>query len=532
MKERLIRGFQRALGTDERESVELYVNKGQGALPGEVDLIAWSANRVHEYVFDTGNAIAIRGASHVLKDLDDRIGNKNPDLEPVLTIDRDQILYSGGGGGMAVIADGTGPVVAAQLHQAFAEATAVATCSVVSVPLSSFVDFREAKAQLFADLAQSRTLVGTDATVPVPFFCEPCNVCGRRAAAEAAPRGHGPSSQKRPECSVCKARIDLGNLHVTGEEESRDFDEIADPGGELAVIYVDGNGIGDLLARLASPLDYARFSAALKQCMGETLDSTLAAYGLVEEDEKAVKRFQVPIQGGDDLVLIVPGELAVPLARDLLHSFQDTTNGDPELRDISDQKLGASAGVAIGRLPIRHLLAEAEALLDSAKKRVYADKARSCLDFGVIADGQSRRSGTDAPRLERRKGKQAHSGLLFSGKPYDLEELERFNRRRGRFEHPTKGLAPSQMHACRRMAEAGPHQLRNHLLYQIGRHQGWRDLVRDLAESEKPLTDPDAAFTALVPEYGSHRVFDLADMIEMRGLWKEPGDLGSGEARS
>ena len=515
LKDRLIRGFETALGIRDNAAVVAYVETGQGALPGEASVIVWSIDSIHSYVFDTGNAAAIRGASQILEDFDKRTAEGREARDSILPIAPEQILYCGGGGGMAVVASSEVEAVEAALHRAVTLKTLSATCSFAAAPLS-IGSFRQLKSVVYQRLSRYRTLAGTDATVPMQFFELPCQVCGRRAAAVNSPRKN---FANRQECILCQHRIEVARKDISEGAESLDFEKIEAASGELGVIYLDGNRMGDTLAALASPFDYARFSSALNDCLSKVVDDAIEAYELKIDPKGKERGFQVPIQGGDDLVMIVPGDVAVPMARDLLKDFENATDANTDLDELRQRPLGASAGVAVGRLPIRHLLDEAEAFLESAKNRTYRDeKTRSCLDFGVISDGQPRRSGHVAPRLAAKKG----TSLLFSAKPYDLRELESFSERRARIQDAKTGIAPSQLHACRRMAEAGPNQLRNHLLYQIGRHEGWKKLVCDLAKSEKPLTDPDEAFSTLVPSFGDQPVFDIADMLEFDGLWREP----------
>jgi len=69
----------------------------------------------------------------------------------------------------------------------------------------------------------------------------------------------------------------------------------------------------------------------------------------------------------------------------------------------------------------------------------------------------------------------------------------------------------------------GPRQFRNHVLYQIGRREEWGDLAVALGGSDKALLrDPDLCERQLSPEYGGRRVFDVADMIDLLGHWREP----------
>jgi len=514
LRNELVRGFALALGVAADEAVVRYVTEGRGGLEGRaVELLRWDANSVHGYVFDTGNASVIRGASHVLKSLDAELKTgKRLGLDPA------QVLFAGGGGGVAVVAADRVAGLTDALHRLYVRRTQAATCTVASVRLEAEGEhFGQRMAALHWQLARQRARCGADAEAPVPFFAHRCQVCGRRAAATEVRRGL--EHRQRKECSPCFERIEAGKGHVQSEQEASDYEELASADGTIGVIYLDGNRIGTTISQLKSPLAYASFSVAIERAMKEAFTRVAERYALVEEGAGGSgQQYQMPIAGGDDRVLIVAGDVAVPLARDFLAAFQRAADSDAFLHGVSGGPIGAAAGIAVGKVkfPIRHLLEEAEALLESAKQRVYADGVRCALDFAVVDDGTPRRASAPAARFAA-----DGSPMLLSGKPYSLEEFVRFSDRRRVI---CESLATTQLHALRRYAQAGPWQLRNHVLFQIGRHQSWRELACALAENGDPLRDPDAAFDVFVPrDGGGQRTFDVADMIELQRNWREGG---------
>ncbi|MCP4570708.1 MAG: hypothetical protein GY841_24250 [FCB group bacterium] len=110
--------------------------------------------------------------------------------------------------------------------------------------------------------------------------------------------------------------------------------------------------------------------------------------------------------------------------------------------------------------------------------------------------------------------------MLQSGRPYSLPELGRFSER---FEVVrAAALGRSQLYALRRYGLAGLAQLRNHVLYQIGRREEWRELVAELAKDRDVIRDKERSMAVIVPCYGAHRIFDVADMIELYEHWREP----------
>jgi hypothetical protein len=524
-QEFLTSGFAHALGVSANEEIRRYVATGHARLPAGASLLAWDANSVHGYVFDTTNATCIRGASTRLRDVDeDLLQGGRLGLIP------QQILYSGGGSGMAVIPAAQAVSVETRLHEVFAEKTRIATCTTAAVPLIEEEEGFQGRVQaVFRARARNRFLTGSDGEASVPFFALRCAVCGHRAAAESVPRVAVPDG--RPECEACRERIEAGRDSRRDGNEPSDFQDLSDrsEGGFYAVVYSDGNGVGRLLRRLKSPLEYMRVSREIDHLLGTTVKTLARRYGLAGDGEEAPGeprprrgrprgRYQLPICGGDDVVAILPGEVALPFARDLVRALQAGADASPVL---GGEKLGASAGVAISnvKFPIRHLLTEAEGLLKLAKRRVYADGVRSSLSFSVITDGSPRAESVTPERWARRDEEE----ILLSGRPYGLEELETFSRRVRTLRDSLQELGKSQLYILLRHAHAGPAQLRSHVLYQVGRREEWRQLVQGLSGRDAGiLTDPSACVEAVIPEYGKRRVFDVADILEVFDHWSEP----------
>lgn len=520
LQEQLTRGFEKALGS-QSPAVATYVAEGRGALPGAARLLAWDANSIHGFVFDTANATAIRGASEVLRKLDEDLVGGEP-----LGLDAAQILFAGGGSGLAVVSEAQARKATARLHELFAERTLVGTCCAATVELGSGdAPFNELYDAWQNELARERVHSGSDAEPASSFFALRCEVCGRRAATKAEARKSG----LRPECAVCQFMIELGKKSRYDSEEVTDFEAIADEerGGFLAVVYLDGNGIGRRISELPSPLAYATFSGAMKRLLRGAFENLAAEYGLVEEGGKDGSRrrghsYQLPICGGDDLVAILPGNVAVPFTRDLLRHIEQKADQDPELQHSSFRKLektGAGAGVAIGKkgFPIRHLITEAEELRETAKKRCYRDAGvRSALDFAEVTDG--------SPRGDSGKARW-RGGMFSSGRPYSLPELDDFSARFNAVRRASIGR--SQLYAFQRYAGAGLAQLRNHALYQMARSHDWRDLIGKLAGDPDAVRDKERAMRHVVPEYGGRRIFDVADMIELFDHWREPEEAAA-----
>jgi hypothetical protein len=160
-----------------------------------------------------------------------------------------------------------------------------------------------------------------------------------------------------------------------------------------------------------------------------------------------------------------------------------------------------------------------------AKRRVYDETAaRSTLSFAVVTDGSPRSESVEPERWKR-----APAELLLSGRPYTLSEFRDFSKR---FQVVRKAekIGHTQLYSLHSHAVLGPRQFRNHVLYQIGRREGWQDLVAELAgvpDRKALLSDPDRCEKQFAPEYGGVRVFDVADMIDLLRHWREPEEAAA-----
>jgi hypothetical protein len=521
MESDLIDGFSRALGVPPGGDLTRYVREGTGRPPGRGRLLAWDANSIHAFVFDTTNATGIRGASEVLRDIDKRLRNGTD-----LGLAKGQVLFSGGGSGLAVVSAAEVEPVRKRLHAIFARRTAIATCTVADIDLAAGeADFNDRVRAVGRALARDRVLAGPDTEPAVPFFAERCQVCGRRAAAVVKPRMD--AEEGRSECKPCHDRIEEGKRNVRFQKEPSGFEHIADGQQEgegfYAVMYLDGNGIGRTITSLTSPLAYASFSRVLTDLLWDAFHGLAKRYGL-DEDQRggsSLGAYQLPICGGDDVVAILPGEVAVPFARDLIAEIERAADAQPAFHG---QRIGASAGIAIGHatFPVRHLLAEAEGLLKAAKRRVYDDRTvRSAVAFSVVTDGSPRIASVEPERWARFQDE-----LLLSGIPYTGEELATFCRRFRIIQEADK-VGRTQLYVLQSHALRGPRQFRNHVLYQIGRREEWADLTLALGGGSKiRLTNPEDCDRQFAPIYGGRQVFDINDMIELLGHWREPAGQG------
>jgi CRISPR-associated protein Cmr2 len=181
-----------------------------------------------------------------------------------------------------------------------------------------------------------------------------CDSCGKRAAKVGTPL------QSRSGSAVCAI-----NKRDKGRQERRNFwanfPRVVAPkiaglcqenfavqktwkpslgtGGRIALLYADGNNMGDLLQLMPSPASYRHFSQVLESA---TRDSLFAAIWTVFGEDRLKDASQpVPFEiialGGDDVVVIVRAEYGWALALQVLKEFES----HPGIQSSSSELSGA-----------------------------------------------------------------------------------------------------------------------------------------------------------------------------------------------
>lgn len=203
--------------------------------------------------------------------------------------------------------------------------------------------------------------------------------------------------------------------NAEGARPTEDLSEIAQasqPEGFIGVVYADGNNMGALLEKLRTPIEYAEFAAAVYETLEKAVYAALARRLDTKEvtDDKGkralVHPFEILSIGGDDLLLIVPADAALPVACDIAEEVEhrlrehhlsrrekgyawqeaqrcEGTDADSEQ---PQSKVSLSAGVVIAdaHTPVFYLEQLADQLLKSAKGRAKWLKRKRGFYGGTI----------------------------------------------------------------------------------------------------------------------------------------------------
>lgn len=508
-----------------------------------LSLISADTDRVKSYVFETARLPEIRGASAILTELNE---SKIADLLwNDFQLPPECLLYAAGGSALIVAPTAVAKELAESLQRLYVTWTKVANISVVHRPTSppEWVRGVGTGGQTFGhlvrwlgyDLRRSKESRAFYPASDSPPYSKRCDSCEVRPAEK---------SEREPDggevflCGVCQEKLNIGRTQKTvylrifekeilekeilqpesKKRAARDLKEISSSAkgkarGYVGVIYSDGNDIGTRLGQAQTPAEFRTLSEELRRVTREATFKALEKWTLPQEGEDFYPLEIIAI-GGDDVFLIVPGDVALDVALELCENFQNEFNG----------RLTMSAGVLIMRdhLPIYYARSIVEALLKSAKRagrKAWRGEGPipAHIDFQVITGDSSLSEG-----LEEYRYQVYHLPSIFKGnhwplqRPYPLEKLrELLTVARWVKE---KGFPASQLYQLRQaIVEHVPAWAKNWYRYQLARDQnekdnGIRQFHQMLFRSEW-REDADAPWYRLGSEWKTP-VIDLVEIFD------------------
>jgi len=319
----------------------------------------------------------------------------------------------------------------------------------------------------------------------------------------------------------------------------------------LAVIHIDGNGLGTLFGGLGqAPLDRDRVEAirwvstglerVAVRAFDRALRAAVAAWEREHGKDAHADLLVVPlVVGGDDLTVVCEGSLAMAFTVAYLRGFEAV--GVDELGEllkaVGAPPLTASAGVALIKphYPFHAAYDLAEQLTESAKLVKHHAPGRSALDVHLHLDT----TDADLDRIRRRRRSRGPEPVALWGGPYVLDGAD------GEWAaaHALERLG-RVVRALRRREDGRPlissslaHRLRAALAEGRGRAEAelerarrarpdldlWTGLLAagDGRSLARPLPEPtNGAGAREEPAYATA----LLDAMDLAGLWD--GELG------
>ena len=520
-------------------------------------LTVFDADKIQSWVFDTNRPPVIGGASHLLDDL----GKKLRDPGFLGIEGRGGIVYSGGGTGLAITAAADAEALKKRIGEAFGDVCPGLSVSVASVsvrPSDLVGGTRKTRevAGFGARFTETGGLAATmtrlharlrdvkDGTLPAVEVLEPeagkgrgahdregrCHACFVRRAKEEVDR---PEGRTLPLCTPCHTRWTSWQDRVSSKRaRGLSFQDIAEASESkrryLAVLKADGNSMGRVF-QLCDRLDrLAALSSETTRIYEEARNSLVEPLQLV--DRHGDPRYLSLLTGGDEVVLLLPGDRGLRAARAVLKTIQERTveslekgllaeafaGEEVHLRRIRERLQQTSAGlgliIASPKLPIRHLIEMVKELETSAKTL----KPLSGVDFEVLTGGSMLPVSVERQRAASRTS----FGMRRTSKPYNLADFEELLS----CMVSSKDVPRSQLYQLREGLADGREVFLNHALYQIARNKKLLNWARKHGHEtldEQGAVSPGKIENWLVPKV-KDRPYDsrtwLEDLIEMKDL--------------
>lgn len=478
-----------------------------------VCLLLGDVDAIKTYVYEAKGLPDIRGGSQILQDAEEAVkGLFGQGLS------EECLIYCGGGGLLALVPASQADEWRQKVQSLYLARTKAATITVVASSPLGYVDisrglrpydeervkslqgsgvaedllfshfgrekewgkrknFGELVAYLTGRLQQEKRC-----KVWGPFWeafpvHQRCQACGKRAA-------EGQDTTKEPPewlCGICREKRDAGRqerrkvleefqgwLQQKGGIEKlgqmpQDLDSLAGPEGRIALIYADGNNVGDLLQRAPSPAAYRHLSQALSVAIQEALFQALRDTFKDTDFTKGPLPFEIIAVGGDDVVVMVRAGVAWALTVNLLHEFERHEKIQKLMRESPSTRLSLSAGVAIAdvKYPVRFLLNLAEGLLKEAKRLARDTKEGALCHLWLRAPVISERAADLLQEVYERQDKS----ITLTARPYTLEQARRVLHEAQRF----SSIPASLRHSLAEALEKGPSVSLNYALYEAAR---------------------------------------------------------------
>lgn len=327
-----------------------------------------SVQGIQEFIFKTNQLQEIVGASEIVKSLEQ-------EFEDFAKINEDNILLNAAGNIKAIFDDKN------KLEKVVKEFPKLIMQKAYGITISQAVveivgeeptqeDINELEKKL--KIQRNRPSIPLDLSINIM---------------ELAPKTARPlfrqNKQQKSDIATAQKRDAYAKWFSAKRKENKKFvnlkelSQLSNDKNKLAVIHADGNGLGQIVPKLADKL--SSFSTKLN-------DATKNAFKNVKIKEMRIREI---ILGGDDLTVICDANYALEFTKNFLDNFEKETSQIKELKDVGFEKLTACAGIAYcnEKYPFHYAVNLAEALCSATKKHAKAinkDLAPSSLMFHNI----------------------------------------------------------------------------------------------------------------------------------------------------
>ncbi len=548
--------FQNAVRETERLERELF---GENK---PICLLLADADAIKAYVYETQVLPEIRGGSELLQEAEERIRELFRQQ-----LAEECLIYCGGGGLLAIVPASDAERWKQQIEQAYQDTTTLATVTVVISEPIGYADvgrglapydsesvrtlqghgvaqdllqshfgtedrarrknFGELVAYLTGKLQQEKRQKAIAPFVEALPIQRRCDSCGKR------PASRWDDVRNEWLCTVCHTKRGRGRQERrrfvedfwewakqgVSRKGPEDLDDLAGQEGRIALLYADGNNMGDLLQRAPSPASYRHISEALSTATREALFQALHEVFGKRLQQKLP--FEIIALGGDDIVVLLPASAGWPVALRVLDNFAQSSEIQ-RLQEEMQERLGSgqvpplnlSAGLAIAdvKYPVRFLFDLAEGLLKEAKRLARAQQTATLCHLWLRAPVITEEAAAMLKALYERE--QPAPERYLTARPYTLEQAQRLTQAAQLLAE----IPASQRRTLAEALEKGVHVSLNYALYQAARARAeLRDRLQQAFEALGELVGGTQGFWFWRQQHGAWRtaLLDALELVEL-----------------
>lgn len=364
----------------------------------EVDIIKGSIYKIKKYFLENNNLKDIRGGSMMIDHLNITEVKNIMDNQGFTS---ENIIYCGGGNIFIVVPKGKGEALCEVFEKEFTRISLTVMSAFESISCSLYdllFNFTSIKSKIETKVTE-RSKMKIYEIDPDPDKSEEkaklygCKEIKLRNLKEEIKFKLYPKANKEV-CELCHTRdakflindeseeLNVCNSclrkHIVGKKKSTFIDEYKDYvrkfkkdnyqmehddigsideiGSEIAVIYGDGNNMGNVVKKITNIFEMMYFSRITDERV------KAAVYESLYEVMGSEAKFEVLGLGGDDIFIIVPA----------VHAFEISTKIIDKFDKAFNKQITMSVGIAIAKsaTPVTSLFSLAQSKLKSAKKLV------------------------------------------------------------------------------------------------------------------------------------------------------------------
>ncbi|MCR4289098.1 MAG: hypothetical protein NUV86_02410 [Candidatus Scalindua sp.] len=402
---------------------------------------------IKEYVFGTDKIVEIRGASTLLKRVNEEFILKFLSEDQKLPVNK---VFAGGGSGHFIVeAEEMKLVEALSKLKVHVLKESKGGFSIVS-GYSEYFEEKYDESQRNAHFSLEKDKDENPFSYAVPIhtgYIRECERCSGEAS--TFKKFHKEDADLHALCVVCAQKLISGKDKKSGPWKEfsgylrdrgfdcrlpKDFEEIGAEcrakKGYTALVYADGNDMGKIFQKIKKREEYESISNMIEKSVRDACWESIIEVSRIEtyKQKNNVLPAAILLMGGDDLLVYLAADIAIPFAISVANKFSEKARA---------HNLSLSLGISFGKshTPISIMVNQAEELLRSAKKSRLKNNQQNnttsseayidyhlASDFNQI-DVQSSRLNHLTLEGNYRTDSERYYLKLYQ-KPYSLSELK------------------------------------------------------------------------------------------------------------